>query len=61
MDIWSLEFTESCFVDYSHFNFSEDKQSITFNDVTQQQSGSYYCVAAEFMEYLFELSEPVQV
>ena len=44
-----------------HSNFSEDKQSIIFNDVTQQQSGSYYCVAAEFMEYLFELSESVQV
>ncbi|KAL5269639.1 hypothetical protein ACHWQZ_G003179 [Mnemiopsis leidyi] len=41
--------------------FSEDKQSIIFNDVTQQQSGSYYCVAAEFMEYLFELSESVQI
>jgi len=45
----------------SKITFSEDKQSLIFNDVTQQQSGSYFCVAAEFREYLFESSQPVEI
>ena len=42
-------------------HFSEDKQSIVFDEVTQQQSGSYYCLALEPREYLFESSDSVEV
>jgi len=45
----------------SKIDFSEDKQSIVFNEVTQQQSGSYYCLALEPREYLFESSDSVEI
>ena len=41
--------------------FSSNKDSIIFSDVTKAQSGTYFCVAAEFMEYLFESSELLEV